>query len=248
MKIVASRSTLLAFWSAFQCAAPGPAQPHAAAIMERTAATGWIGLMDIENLLLATDARLWRFTTRDVLKVFGVGTQPVFKRPARGAHDAEGLECISAVDLARLLILLERAGLEVDPMPLVDALLPTLRAKRTLTANELAVYWRAERRPDEDLTLWVEMPNFVQGDAYKSRAGHRVEFIFDEEWDGDGSPGEVPPSVAAMIIRPPDDLTHRPASITTRPARRHLRKYLGEPRGDYLPPKPTKRRRQSSAA
>lgn len=212
MKLVVSRSALLAFWSAFQMPAPTPTAAGAALIMSRAASTGWTNLMHIENLLLSTDPRLWRLTTREVLKVFGIETQYVFKRPANTARDAEGEECVSAVDFAVLLILLERAGLEIDPMPLVNALLPSLRAKPNLTAPELTVYWRAQRRPDEDLTLWVEMPNFVQGDTYKSHAGHRVEFIFDEDWDGPGPDNDVLPVVSAMIVTPPADLKRRRTS------------------------------------
>ncbi|WP_264051667.1 hypothetical protein [Methylobacterium flocculans] len=208
MNITVSHHVLHAFWGAYEQPHPGPARPEVAVITARIVASGWAGLMDIENLLVATDPRLWRLKVRDLVEAFGVTLQPVFERPARGAKDAEGIERVSAVDLARLLILLESAGLAVDPMPLCGALAPAVSAKRLLTAAELMIHWRVRGQPTESLTFLTKLVNIgCEGSSYRTPAGYRVRVFFEEEGDPGDFGDEVPGTVSMLVIDPPQ--SHR---------------------------------------
>lgn len=194
MHITVSQPVLNALREAYEQPHPGPARPEAAAITDRIIASGWAGWIEIESLLIATEPRLWRIKTQDLLQAFGVALQPVFERPARGTRDAEGIERVSAVDLACFLILLERAGLAVDPAPLCKALAPAIAAKRLLTAPELTVHWRAQDVPTESLTVGENPIGRVSlGPSYLMPSGHRVQIYLKER----------PDIVSAVTIAPP---------------------------------------------
>lgn len=192
-------------------------------------ADGWITPFAIETLLTEMDCRLWQFQVRELLRVFEIPTLHVFERPTRGARDAEGLERVSVVELARLLILLERAGFALDPLPLCQALAPGLGAKRLLTGSELQVYWRAARRSDEPLRFAApKLEIGCGGPDFTTRAGYTVRPFLVGEPDSDCL------DVSMLIVVPPA-LAWRAAKVRSASARRHLRKYLGEPRSGKSP-------------
>lgn len=205
MQIFTNRPTVGAFASALLMAHPGSPQPIAAEIIGKAVADGWLAILEIENLFLATDPRLWKLTTRELLALFKVRAQPVLERPRRGHFDAEGIERVSASDLARLLILAERAGLAVDPLPLCTALLPTLGARRLLTEAELLTYWRAQGHISPDPFVIRANPAEDSFEAmthdkptiHTTAAGYAVEVWRDAQADDPDAPA------VALRITPP---------------------------------------------
>lgn len=232
MEITAPVRFISALHNALARRETGPASASAGRIVQRALADGWITPFEIENLLIETDCRLWQIQPRELLRVFGIGVQHVFERPTRGACDAEGVERVSVVDLALLMICLERCGLAVDPFPLCQALAPTLGAKRLLTGPELHVYWRAQRRPDGVLQISSPKLTIGCGDGFTTPAGYTVRAFYESEPECDC--GEERSDVSMLTIAPPATST-KAAKVHSTAARRQLRKYLGEPRAGRSP-------------
>ncbi|MER2198483.1 hypothetical protein [Methylobacterium brachiatum] len=139
---------------------------------------------------------------------------------------------MSVVDLARLLICLERCGLVIDPLPLCEALASALGAKRLLTGPELHVYWRAQRRPDDALQISAPKLTIGCGDEFTTPAGYTVRAFYESEPECDC--GKERSDVAMLTIAPPA-ASRKAAKVRSTTARRHLRKYLGEPCGGRSP-------------
>lgn len=204
MQIAASVPFITALHEVLSRPAPqlAPPTPSVARITKRALTDGWVTPFEIETVITETDPRLWRLSVRDLLRTFDIPVQHVFERPSPKARDAEGTERVSALDLARFLIALERAGLAIDPAPICQSLARTLATKRLLTAGEMTVYWRAERRSDEPLRITSPAPNIACGDAFTTPAGFIVRSFHEGEDGG---------AVCMMVIEPPTARTKAPA-------------------------------------
>ena len=229
--IDASPRTITAIRHAFEIQAPGRPRADAALLMRRALADGWLTPLEIEGYMLATDPRLYRLTTRELLKALAIPTQPVFERPTRGARDAEGIERVSALDFARLLILLERLGLEIDAGPICEALALSIGARRLLTADELTVYWRAQARSDAPLILADPRAQMGGGpDApFATSTGYMVQTVWQCEDDGADGLANGTAAATMLTINPPKHKRLR-AGLSARPGARPVRKLLGEAR------------------
>ena len=203
MQIAATVPFITALHEVLSRPAPqlAPPTPSVARIMKRALSDGWVTPFEIETVITETDPRLWRLSVRDLLRTFDVPVQHVFERPSRMARDAEGTERISALDLARFLIALERAGLAIDPAPICQSLAHALTVKRLLTVGELTVYWRAERRSDESLRIAAPTSDIACGDAFTTPAGFTVRSFHEGEDGG---------AVCMMVIEPPTNRTKTP--------------------------------------
>lgn len=203
--------------------------------MAKAVADRWIAPFDIENLMVATDPRLWQVKPRELLAAFSIKAQSVFERPTRGARDAEGLERVSAVNPAWLLIQLERAGMAIDPMPVVSALAPTIGAKRLLTTPELMVHWRAQGYRGEGIQFSTARPEIgCAGPACTTLAGYTVRGFYEADPESDcGEEGRT--DVVMLTVYPSNERTFRLAPVRSGPGRKHLRKYLGEPQANRQP-------------
>lgn len=226
--IDASPRTITAIRHAFEIQAPGRPRADAALLMRRALADGWLTPLEIEGYMLATDPRLYRLTTRELLKALAIPTQPVFERPTRGARDAEGIERVSVLDFARLLILLERLGLEIDAGPICEALAPSIGARRLLTADELTVYWRAQARSTEPLILADPKchVDFGPESYFTTSTGYSVRAFFECEDDTVEALAAGTATAIMLNINPPKQKSLRAglASETTVRSARELLK------------------------
>lgn len=151
-------------------------------ICRDAARTGWCGVLEAETVLVATGADVPTIKMRDVLALFGAEPRWLYRRPGVRVQGVCGTELIAAADLAVYLLQIERAGFDVDPEPLCEALVPELKAKPYLSAAELAVYWHAqERHRCEPMELAVG-PNLTWGkpaETLRTVAGYKAELFRD---------------------------------------------------------------------
>lgn len=144
-----SPRAIAGLWAALQKAPMGATGREVAAIERQAATSGWAGYTRVESLLLASDPRLLgldALTIRELLAAFEIPLQWTFRRPRRGETGGLGVEMVSAIDLAHLLIQLEATGFLVDPAPLCEALRPQLRTREHMTGAEIAVWWHPKEQ------------------------------------------------------------------------------------------------------
>lgn len=145
-----STEHLAALIEALKRPAPTIAAAHAAARhMHRISTQGWATSSQIEDLLLLMDRRLDSYgagAPEHLARTFKLPWRPVCQRPSRRSSGVMLPDAMSAADVAQLLIHLEACGFAVDPAPLVEALMPGLRAQPMLTESELSVFWFDRQR------------------------------------------------------------------------------------------------------
>lgn len=169
MTLTASPDTIAAIWSALTTldCKPSPAtrscRHQTADILRETAATGWTGVLETETVLLAAGIGVPAGSMADTLAMFGIAPQWVYRRPKAETTAALSIQRVAAVDLAHLLVLVERAGFPVDPGPLCQALVPTLRTRAYLTGPEVAVHWHARERHRVEPLLFSTVSDRVGG-------------------------------------------------------------------------------------
>lgn len=159
MNLTVDQSDLSAVWQAINRPAVASCRPHEAArIVKAVAARGWAAPIEhVDDLLCAQGCATPG--AKQALRIFGVSTEAVFRRPEGRATMTGGVDEIRAADLAKLLITMERTGFPVDPVPLVDALLPEIQRQTMLTSAELHCLWFArERHRLEPVVMVTDLP------------------------------------------------------------------------------------------
>jgi hypothetical protein len=139
---------------------------------------GWFASYQINDL--SYDLGLEGFTDQ-LLADAGVTLATYHYRPRRSASGAGAFQGLRAADMARFLIHLERLGLNVDPTPLVDRLLPRFKQLPAISWSELSVLWFArERHKWSPLALYT--PSFAhrqepapRHEDFKTEAGYKVQ-------------------------------------------------------------------------
>ena len=172
--------------------------PWSPRLLAQAAQSGWLHRPDIEDLLIALDARLASHGAIDVdrwVELFGLRWTSVSTRPKARSTGVIGFDALRATEVAEFLILLERCGFTTDPKPLVDLLLPQIKVKPLLTRTELAVYW-FERTRHKCMPLSLAAEGSLRGmrpvERLKLATGHKVEV-----WRKD------PSFVSGLVITPP---------------------------------------------
>jgi hypothetical protein len=145
----------------------------------RAVELGWFADYQIKDL--SYDLGLEGFID-ELLADAGVILAAYHYRPRRIDRSAGAFEGLRVADMARFLIHLERLGLNVDPAPLVDRLLPQIKQLRAISWSELSVLWFArERHRWSPLALYT--PDFAsRSDAelarredFKTEAGYKIQ-------------------------------------------------------------------------
>lgn len=205
-------------------------------LLSQVSRNDWLHRPDIEDLLIALDARLAIHGAIDVdrwVKLFGLQWTSVSTRPKARSTGVIGLDALSASEVAELLILLERCGFTTDPKPLVDLLLPRIKTKPLLTGTELTVYWY-ERTRHKNMPLSFALAGSLRGARpmrrIKLATGHKVDV-----WRKSAS------ILSGLVITPPKYRHRKDPIETTCPECSHA--YLkGDPESSALHRKEHKER------
>lgn len=146
MQILASEGTVSRLWRQLNA-------PYAAGRRDkrRTAysdvlSEGWAAWHDIEDVLWEMDSRtdvIARFNgdLQVLLDTFDLRMVQRFRGPFSGRHEVYGHKAMAVIDLAVLLMEVERLGFTVDSEEFVETLRPTLVRRKYLTNSELSVLW-----------------------------------------------------------------------------------------------------------
>jgi hypothetical protein len=136
-----------ALWKALN-KTPKKVNPSAGtALLRRIASDGWAMRADIEDIFYLYDPRLDEQTdVKALCAAFDLPWRSIYYQPKARSSSVSGFHALAAVDVAELLIQIERLGFLVDPMPLVESLLPGIKGLRRITSSELSVLWFAKHR------------------------------------------------------------------------------------------------------
>src|SRR5215471_3018771 len=148
----------------------------------RAVELGWFADYQIRDRIY--DLGLEGFTD-ELLADAGVTLATYHYRPRRIDRSAGAFQGLRAADMARFLIHLERLGLNVDPTPLVDRLLPRIKQLPAISWSELSVLWFARERhkwspialytPDFSRRYEVTPREAVRRDDFKTEAGYKIQ-------------------------------------------------------------------------
>ncbi|MBX9576384.1 MAG: hypothetical protein K2X07_12185 [Caulobacteraceae bacterium] len=177
---------------AFLCDAlqkPLPKKEHGlyASVLRHAAREGWVSFADIEDILCETDPRLYRIDLRSLSEAFQIPERAFFPRPRMKDTQVFGAQGFMAADAAALLIALRRFGFSVEAQPLVDLVMPQIKAQVSLTEAELSVFWyRQEKDRFAGLMVQADGPRPQSLDARKftTETGYQIEIQIDQ----DGNP------------------------------------------------------------
>ncbi|MGM4922756.1 hypothetical protein AB8A31_07600 [Tardiphaga sp. 804_B3_N1_9] len=102
---------------------------------------------DIEDIFYLYDARLdGNVDIKKLCAVFELPWRRIYYLPKARSSSVSGFHALAAADVAELLIQLERLGFALDPMPLVEALMPSIKSLRRITEAQLSILWFAKNR------------------------------------------------------------------------------------------------------
>lgn len=168
---------------------------------------GWMYRPDVEDLLVALDSRLADFGAIDVdrwVNLFGLRWSSVCTRPKAKSTGTVAFDALRDVEVAELLIQLERCGFHTEPQHLVDPLRKQVSTKPMLTGAELTVLWfDSTRHKCEPISLTApgSLAGMLPIERIKLETGHKVEV-----WGKDAE------SVQGLIITAPK-FRHRKAPV-----------------------------------
>ncbi|WP_192250419.1 GNAT family N-acetyltransferase [Mesorhizobium silamurunense] len=132
-------------------------------LFARIVESGWASIADIEDIFYLTDTRLddarHEMSSNQWCELFELPITSVYHRPKTRQAMVSGSKSIRAADVASLLIQLEQLGFAVDPAPIVESLLPSVRTTELLTDSELSISWfEKTRHKCAPRTISVERP------------------------------------------------------------------------------------------
>lgn len=133
----------------------------------------------VESLFYHADPRLLEVPRPALLGAMGTPCAMLYNRPGK-AHWADGCMGLPAVEVASLLIKLERLGFGTDPEVMVAALRPDLKKKRRLTEAELNVVLHKKTRHRAVVRLEAEPGSAPSRVAdYQTARGYGIQVGLD---------------------------------------------------------------------
>ena len=147
---------------------------------------GWVSTSDIDDLLHERCPGVaFRLCGKQLVDVFNIPTRTAYRKPSPKSRNANGFEMLAVADLAQILIWLERFGLDVDPLPIVQRLLPKLASMGKLTASELSVWWYADQR-HKDIPVSLRTDPAMRSRPTKSESlrtsdGYKAELLSTDQ-------------------------------------------------------------------
>ena len=197
-------------------------------LIDQTARCGWMYRSDVEDLLIALDPRLAEFGAIDVdrwVKLFGLRWSSVCTRPKAKSTGAVGFEALRGVEVAELLVQMERFGFQTNPKPLVDLLLPQVSTYPMLADTELTVFWFERMRHKcgpISLAAAGSLVGMLPIQRFKLGNGYKVEV-----W------GKGDDAVDGLVITA-SKFRHRPEPVETTCAECLFTYYQGDPESTAL--------------
>lgn len=169
-----------------------PKRHAATTLVNAIASTGWASIEDIKDIFYLTDVRLDDITgdvkVQRWCEYFDIPSRTIYPRPRSKQTGVIGCERVAAADVAALLIQLERLGYSLDPLPLVQLLMQTVRSTQLLTSSQLSVLWYEQcRHKGEPLVLNLahgQWPQIKDTETLQTATGYKIEIAVS----GDGSP------------------------------------------------------------
>ena len=154
-----SAPLLAAIVQALDAPARSRSPATARTLLAKVVQEGYFATWRFEDYLLLTDPRLVEaLAAADLEALSAVAGSPLRNtthRPNARSLGAVYTEAWAADDAASLLILLEGLGFEIDPSPLVEALLPGLPKRGLITSSQLDILWYARTRRKGKTGLWA---------------------------------------------------------------------------------------------
>jgi hypothetical protein len=156
---------------------------------ERSVEGGWFPNYQIKDLLGDFGEGGWNSGHRlkdhvdELLAVAGVSMETYFSRPCHSSRSVIGGDGLRAANMAAFLAFLERCGLDIDPSPLVERILPEVKKLQAVSAAELRVLWYAGERHKTDVLLLTAAGEHQHSheEQFKTRTGYKIDAVFAGE-------------------------------------------------------------------
>lgn len=110
---------------------------------------GWATNLLMQDVLEAMDRRLTHLTDSwlgEVLKSSGLQTRGISLRPKYWNDRPMAYEGLSSADFANLMIYMERLGFNINPLPLIKLILPTISDRSYVSEEECRLLFYEKRR------------------------------------------------------------------------------------------------------
>lgn len=148
--------------------------------LTRFADEGWVLVHQAEDYFYDVDARVMNLRGRADLeelgRAFEVPVQQVTYRPSALSRTASVFTAWSALDFASLLVGLQSLGFAVDPLPLIEALRPTLPKSGIVPRAALDVIWYKAQAHKSIVTLDADTrPPLHDIKQHRLANGYRLE-------------------------------------------------------------------------
>lgn len=191
MEIRLEPTTIQYLWEELQKPPNNSRIDQAERLFHEKVAQGWFFFSDVEDIISLMDNRIvdYRFSIRDFLNPLGIPIEEVFFRPRVIATSALSYEAIRPEYFVSLLFLLERIGLQVNPLGFAEILLPPIlkRSKTILSSAELEIFWYKKfRHKTDDVILFSNHAdiNCEPESVFKMAHGHTL-FSYQNEENND---------------------------------------------------------------
>lgn len=178
-------------------------------------------------------------------EIFSIPLQCYYRRPQGNESFVWGSTGVSTEDLAELLIMIERIGYSIDPLPLITMLLPKLVGRAYVTDAELSILLYEKKRHKMD-SIFFRVKSDDKGEGHrkqklKTATGYKVEVILNKY----GKPVQLTIKAPKHRLKPDPKLTvceacgyewYRGDPESSAAHRKEHKKRL-----KYLDPKPNRR-------
>ena len=149
---------------------------------------GFADYSEIEDIIYGSDGSLFlsrnRISVKRWCEIFLIPERYYYRRPQANESNALRRAGISAVDLADMLINIERVGYSIDPLPLITKLLPKLADRAYVTDTELDILWYKVQRHKMP-SIFFRAESDEKGEEqrkqkFKTATGYKVEVTLNK--------------------------------------------------------------------
>lgn len=175
-------------WKALQEPAPPVHAWRYQGQLARFLDVGWAYGYQVEDFLIDADRRFDRyrlgFDVEELVKALGFEWISVTDRPNRRSIMVSYIPAIPVMDMALLLLRLEKLGFSIDPSYLIDRLAPALSKKKLITDTEVQVFWGERNRGKCEISLTSADPLQRLGEIPSGKFANGYKFTAMRRNDG----------------------------------------------------------------